>query len=84
MIGLPLPTYLTPDVSPIAFAITQLLLVMPIMYLGKHFYKDWFSVISSKVPPNMDSLVAVGTGAAFVYSLFFFHHDFGRRLDLVR
>lgn len=71
MIGLPLPTFLTPKVSPIAFAIIQLLLVMPIMYLGKHFYKDGFSNLIQGAP-NMDSLVAVGTGAAFVYSLFSF------------
>lgn len=71
MIGLPLPTFLTPEVSPIAFAIIQLLLVMPIMYLGKHFYKNGFSNLIQGAP-NMDSLVAVGTGAAFVYSLFSF------------
>lgn len=71
MIGLPLPTFLTPEVSPIAFAIIQLLLVMPIMYLGKRFYKDGFSNLIQGAP-NMDSLVAVGTGAAFVYSLFSF------------
>lgn len=71
MIGLPLPTFLTPEVSPIAFAIIQLLLVMPIMYLGKHFYKDGLSNLIQGAP-NMDSLVAVGTGAAFVYSLFSF------------
>ena len=71
MIGLPLPTFLTPEVSPIAFAIIQLILVMPIMYLGKHFYKDGFSNLIQGAP-NMDSLVAVGTGAAFVYSLFSF------------
>lgn len=71
MIGLPLPTFLTPEVSPIAFAIIQLLLAMPIMYLGKHFYKDGFSNLIQGAP-NMDSLVAVGTGAAFVYSLFSF------------
>lgn len=71
MIGLSLPTFLTPEVSPIAFAIIQLLLVMPIMYLGKHFYKDGFSNLIQGAP-NMDSLVAVGTGAAFVYSLFSF------------
>lgn len=71
MIDLPLPTFLTPEVSPIAFAIIQLLLVMPIMYLGKHFYKDGFSNLIQGAP-NMDSLVAVGTGAAFVYSLFSF------------
>lgn len=71
MIGLPLPTFLTPEVSPIAFALIQLLLVLPIMYLGKHFYKDGFSNLVQGAP-NMDSLVAVGTGAAFVYSLFSF------------
>lgn len=71
MIGLPLPTFLTPEVSPIAFALIQLLLVMPIMYLGKHFYKDGFSNLIQGAP-NMDSLVAVGTGAAFAYSLFSF------------
>ncbi len=71
MIGLPLPTFLTPEVSPIALALIQLLLVMPIMYLGKHFYKDGFSNLIQGAP-NMDSLVAVGTGAAFAYSLFSF------------
>ena len=71
MIGLPLPAFLTPEVAPVAFALIQLLLVLPIMYLGKHFYKDGFGNLVQGAP-NMDSLVAVGTGAAFVYSLFSF------------
>ena len=66
MIGLPLPTFLTPEVSPIAFAIIQLLLVMPIMYLGKHFYKDGFSNLIQGAP-NMDSLVADSTYAMNLY-----------------
>lgn len=69
MIGLPLPAFLTPEVSPIAFAVLQLIIVLPIMYLGRHFYRDGFSNLIQGAP-NMDSLVAVGTGAAFVYSLF--------------
>ena len=69
MVGLPLPAFLSPETSPLAFAILQLLLVLPIMYLGLHFYRDGFSNLFQGAP-NMDSLVAVGTGAAFVYSLF--------------
>ena len=69
MVGLPLPAFLSPETSPLAFAILQLLLVLPIMYLGLHFYRDGFSNLLQGAP-NMDSLVAVGTGASFVYSLF--------------
>lgn len=69
MVGLPLPAFLSPETSPLAFAILQLLLVLPIMYLRLHFYRDGFSNLFQGAP-NMDSLVAVGTGAAFVYSLF--------------
>lgn len=69
MIGLPLPSFISPESSPLTFAILQLLLVLPVMYLGWHFYRDGFSNLIQGAP-NMDSLVAVGTGAAFVYSLF--------------
>lgn len=69
MIGLPLPSFISPETSPLAYAILQLLLVLPVMYLGWHFYRDGFSNLFQGAP-NMDSLVAVGTGAAFVYSLF--------------
>lgn len=69
MIGLPLPSFISPESSPLTFAILQLLLVLPVMYLGGHFYRDGFSNLIQGAP-NMDSLVAVGTGAAFVYSLF--------------
>ena len=71
MIGLPLPAFLAPKVSPVAFALIQLIIVLPIMYLGRHFYRDGFSNLLQGAP-NMDSLVAVGTGAAFAYSLFSF------------
>lgn len=69
MIGLPLPSFISPESSPLTFAILQLLLVLPVMYLRWHFYRDGFSNLIQGAP-NMDSLVAVGTGAAFVYSLF--------------
>ena len=69
MVGLPLPSLITPEVSPSVFALIQLLLVLPIMYLGRHFYRDGFSNLLQGAP-NMDSLVAVGTGAAFLYSIY--------------
>ena len=69
MVGLPLPALITPEVSPSVFALIQLLLVLPIMYLGMHFYRDGFSNLIQGAP-NMDSLVAVGTGAAFLYSIY--------------
>ncbi len=67
MIGLPLPKMLNPHISPIVFATVQFLLVLPILWLGRSFYVIGIPALLRRVP-NMDSLIAVGTGAAFVYS----------------
>lgn len=67
MVGLPLPHTLQPQTSPLAFGVAQFLLVVPIMYLGRSFYLIGFPALWRRVP-NMDSLIAVGTGAAFIYS----------------
>ncbi|GAB4342371.1 MAG: heavy metal translocating P-type ATPase [Desulfobulbaceae bacterium] len=67
MVGLPLPPILDPHHNPLYFALAQFLLVLPIMYLGRSFYLVGFPALWRKAP-NMDSLIAVGTGAAFVYS----------------
>ncbi len=68
MVGLPLPAFLSPDTNPIGFALIQLVLVLPIMYLGQNFYRDGLANLFAATP-NMDSLVAVGTGSAFIYSV---------------
>ena len=68
MAGLPLPASLSPHQNPLAFALVQLLLVLPVMWLGRSFYLIGFPALARR-SPNMDSLIAVGTGAAFVYSL---------------
>lgn len=68
MIGLQLPSGISPNSSPVTFSAVQLFLTLPIMWLGKHFYLNGFPALIRK-SPNMDSLIAVGTGAAFLYSL---------------
>lgn len=69
MVGLTLPAVLDPHQSPATFAIVQMVLALFVMYLGRNFYTDGFSNLFQG-SPNMDSLVAVGTGSAFAYSTF--------------
>ncbi|MBQ3060156.1 MAG: copper-translocating P-type ATPase [Desulfovibrio sp.] len=68
MAGMPLPAWLDPHASPRAFMLAQLALTLPVLWLGRHFYKEGLSALVRR-SPTMDSLVAVGTGAAFLYSL---------------
>ena len=68
MLGLPLPQALDPHLSPRAFMLAQLVLTLPVVWLGRHFYVDGITALLRKAPA-MDSLVAVGTGAAFLFSL---------------
>ena len=68
MVGLHLPGWFDAHASPRAFMLVQLFLSLPIVWLGRHFYVDGTRALLRKAP-TMDSLVAVGTGAAFVYSL---------------
>ncbi len=67
MMGLPLPDILAPDRHPFNFALTQFLLVLPVIWSGRRFYLVGFPSLW-RGAPNMDSLIAMGTGAAFVYS----------------
>lgn len=68
MMGAPLPEWLNPMHNPGIFALVQLLLTLPVMVLGKKFFTVGFKALFNR-HPNMDSLVALGTSAAFVYSL---------------
>jgi Cu+-exporting ATPase len=67
MLGMPLPQFLDPHHAPFNFALAQFLLVLPVMWSGRRFYLIGFPALIRK-SPNMDSLIAVGTGAAFIYS----------------
>ena len=69
MFGLPLPGFLNPNISPINFALSQLILTIPVVILGYKFYTVGIKTLV-KGNPNMDSLIAIGTGAAFLYGVY--------------
>ncbi|WP_206913021.1 copper-translocating P-type ATPase [Enterococcus sp. DIV0840] len=69
MVGLPLPTFLDPMMHAETFAMVQLVLTIPVLYLGRSFFTVGFKALF-KGHPNMDSLVALGTSAAVAYSLY--------------
>lgn len=66
--GMPLPAWLDPHNSPLTFALVQLVLTLPILWSGRDFYRTGIPLLL-RGAPNMDSLVAMGTGAALLYSL---------------
>ncbi len=69
MVGLPVPSFLNPDMYPMRFALTQLFLAIPVVIAGYRFYTVGFSTLFRR-SPNMDSLVALGTSAALIYGVF--------------
>ena len=52
----------------ITFALTQMLLMLPIMYVNRKYYITGFKTLFHGAP-NMDSLIAIGSGAAFTYGI---------------
>lgn len=69
MVGLPLPRIIDPNYNPLNFGLIQLLLVIPAMAAGYKFYTIGFTRLLRR-EPNMDSLIAVGTAAAFLYGVY--------------
>ncbi len=68
MMGMPLPDIINPASHGINFALVQLLLTVVVLICGRKFYVVGLKALV-KGNPNMDSLVAIGTGSAFIYSL---------------
>jgi Cu+-exporting ATPase len=62
-----LPVPIDPDQMSDVYAFVQLLLTLPILYAGSPFFKNGIISLKNGVP-SMDTLVALGTGAAFIYS----------------
>lgn len=65
---LPLPGFLDMHKSPVNFALAQLILTTFVLICGRKFYIVGFKTLF-KGHPNMDSLVAIGTGSAYIYSI---------------
>ena len=69
MIHLPIPGIFVGTENALISALTQLLLTIPVLVINRHFYQNGFKALIMRAP-NMDSLVAVGSSAAFIYGLF--------------
>lgn len=69
MIGLPLPRVIDPHYAPLAFAVVQLVLTLPVVIGGRNFYINGFGSLV-KGHPNMDTLVAIGTFSALAYGIY--------------
>lgn len=65
---LPLPDILSMETYPLNYALAQLILTVIVLIFGRKFYIVGFKTLFHG-HPNMDSLVAIGTGSAFLYSL---------------
>lgn len=69
MLGMPLPSVIDPMINPLNYAILQIVLTIPVMIIGYKFYKVGIKNLFH-LSPNMDSLIAVSTLAAFIYGIF--------------
>lgn len=69
MAGWPLPPWLLGARNHMIFAFTQFLLVLPVLIAGGHYLKNGLRNLWHR-SPNMDSLIALGSGAAFVYGIY--------------
>lgn len=68
MVGLPIPGIFHGPENALVYAMTQLLLLLPILYVNDKYYKVGFKTLWRR-SPNMDSLIALGSAAALVYGL---------------
>ncbi len=68
MMGMPLPSILLGQENMMSFALTQLFLTLPILYLNRKYFSVGFKALWNR-SPNMDTLIALGSTAAFCYSV---------------
>ncbi|MDR2610315.1 MAG: heavy metal translocating P-type ATPase, partial [Clostridiales Family XIII bacterium] len=66
-VRLPFPARLEPMEHPLIYALAELLLIIPVIGVGYKFYTVGFKSLAQR-SPNMDSLIAIGTSAAVIYS----------------
>lgn len=68
-VKLPIPKLIDMNIYPTNYALTQILLTLPVMYFGRKFFVGGFKAFVH-LNPNMDSLVAIGSATSFLYSLY--------------
>lgn len=68
MVGLPLPGFFTGVDRSLQYALTQFLLTLPVIYINRDIFRRGFLSLWRR-NPNMDALIAVGSGAALLYSV---------------
>lgn len=69
MLHLPLPSFFTGAENALTFVLTQFLLVLPVIIINRRLFINGFGALFRKAP-NMNSLVAIGSGSAAVYGIF--------------
>lgn len=69
MLEFPLPAFLLGHANLVSFAFTQFLLVIPIVYMNRSYFQVGIKRLWKR-SPNMDSLIAIGSGAALLYGVF--------------
>ncbi len=68
MFGYPIPGFLSGAENALNIALAQLILTIPIMIINRKYFIVGFRTLFGRAP-NMDSLIAIGSGAAVVYGL---------------
>ena len=69
MLGLPVPWFFVGAENSMISALAQLILTVPVLFINRHFFQTGLKALWHRAP-NMDSLVAIGSGASLVYGLF--------------
>lgn len=82
MLGVPLPKIFDPMINPNNFVGVQFLLTLIVMIIARRFYVVGFKQLF-KLSPNMDSLIAIGTSSAFLYSVYISSKIFSGEIHLV-
>lgn len=72
-LGLGMPpitmNYLHGNENAITYAFTQLLLLLPILFVNQKYFRNGFKTLAKR-SPNMDSLIAIGASASILYGIF--------------
>ncbi len=69
MLGFPVPWFMSADKHPLMFALAQLILATPMLYVNRKFFYSGTKALFHRAP-NMDTLVMTGSGISYLFSIF--------------